>query len=60
VTVDGKPIRRTHDISRLQIYEMGALLSGGPGLPRTQLSVGPQTPPRIELLWLQGDGSARR
>jgi hypothetical protein len=56
VTVNGKPIRRTHDISRLQTYEMGALLSGGPGLPRTQLSVGPQTPPRIELLWLRAMG----
>ena len=53
VTVDGERVRRTHDITWLQPYEIGVILAGGPGLPRTQLSVDRETPPRIELLWSQ-------
>src|ERR1035437_9010923 len=51
VSIGDKRIRRTQDISRLQSYEMGVILAGGPGLPRAELSVGPDTPQRIDLLW---------
>lgn len=51
VTIGDKRVRRTQDISRLQPYEMGVILVGGPGLQRAQLSVGPDTPQRIGLLW---------
>lgn len=51
VLVDGKPVSRPRDISRLRPYEIGVILAGGPDLPRTQLTVGRETLPRMELLW---------
>ena len=51
VLVDGTLVRRSHDISRLQPYEIASILSGGPGLPRTELTVSADTPPRVDLLW---------
>jgi hypothetical protein len=51
VFVDEMPVRRSRDISKLQHYEIGAILGGAPGLPRTQFTISPDVPPRIELLW---------
>jgi hypothetical protein len=51
VTVDGKPIRRSRNISRLQPYEIGAILAGNPHLPRTVLGLKQEALERIELLW---------
>ena len=49
--VDERAVRRSRDISRLQHYEIGAILGGGPNLPRTQFTISSDIPPRIELLW---------
>jgi hypothetical protein len=51
VTVNGVLLGRPRDISLLQPYEVGAILGGGPELPRALLTVDAEVPARIELVW---------